>query len=180
MIKKLLETLHFATSVTRDDRTEFCVNLSSQSVALAHFPDYLQSQFLAGRARAEQFIFEIAERDALEHRKPVEYLASRLHDLGCRIALDNSREGLGIFGTIRRCPISCVKIDAALTSQVACDRRSAHVVRELAEVTADIGIETVGEQVETEVIKSTLSDLKIDFAQGFHLSRPRPLAQVVR
>jgi EAL domain-containing protein (putative c-di-GMP-specific phosphodiesterase class I) len=48
----------------------------------------------------------------------------------------------------------------------------------IAEVASDIGIETVAEALEEASTLCRLRELPIDFAQGFHLAHPIPLADV--
>jgi Amt family ammonium transporter len=40
---------------------------------------------------------------------------------------------------------------------------------------AEMGLETVAECVETEMIRERLLAMDIDYAQGYHFGRPAPL-----
>jgi EAL domain-containing protein (putative c-di-GMP-specific phosphodiesterase class I) len=180
VIRQALQALGGKRALLEERGWEFCINLSGQSLLVDRFGEFLEAQVTRSAVAPKSLVFEIAESSALEHRYAAERLAARLRDLGCGLALDNCRSGLDTFGPIRRWPVSCLKIDASITQKIAADTRSAHLVREVAEVASDIGIETVGEQVERENIRSKLTELHVDFGQGFLFSRPRPLADVLR
>jgi Amt family ammonium transporter len=105
----------------------------------------------------------------------MEVLSARLRDVGCRIALDNCRSGLGTLDPLNKWPVSRVKIDASLIRNIGTNPRSASQVRAVAQIAAERGIETVAEGVETQRIHDQLLEMGIDYAQGFHLGRPEPL-----
>jgi EAL domain-containing protein (putative c-di-GMP-specific phosphodiesterase class I) len=50
------------------------------------------------------------------------------------------------------------------------------VVRAIAEVARAFGVRTVAEHVGSDAALAVLRDAGIDFAQGYHLGRPRPAA----
>src|SRR5262249_45015067 len=125
-------------------------------------------------------VFEVSEATAFEHQQALERFGARLRDVGCRIALDNCREGLGTFAPLHRWPVSCVKIDGSLIRNVNDNPRCASLVRNVARHAAERGIETVAERVEDATIRERLLDLGIDYAQGFHFGEPVPLAAALR
>jgi EAL domain-containing protein (putative c-di-GMP-specific phosphodiesterase class I) len=100
--------------------------------------------------------------------------------VGCRIALDNCRTGLGTFGLLRDWPVSCLKIDGSVIRDVSAHAQARSVVRAIAELAQQRGIETVAECVETEEVRATLWEIGLDFAQGFHIEAPQPLESLFR
>ena len=108
----------------------------------------------------------------------MEVLSARLRDVGCRIALDNCRSGLGTLDPLNKWPVSRVKIDGSLIRNISSNSRSESQVRAVAQIAADRGIETVAEGVESQAIQDRLLELGIDYAQGFHLGRPEPLQRL--
>ena len=59
------------------------------------------------------------------------------------------------------------------------DRTSKVMVEAINHIAEGIGIKTVAEFVENEHILSSVRDLNVDYAQGFHLSRPKALVDVI-
>lgn len=178
VVGQLLKTLRPHADALHAGRWEFALNISAASLESTNFSEFIEAQLFRSPVPPRSLVFEFSESDALAHRTQFEQLAKRLAELGCRLALDNCRQGLDIFFAIGRLPIHRLKIDAALTHQLR-DSRAEHAVRELAEVARDIGIETVGERVEDESTRQRLSELGIDFAQGRSISPPQPLIELL-
>jgi len=175
VIGALLKTLRKRAITVRTSSLEFSINIAGQSLATDQFGEFIVAQVCRSAIPAGLFVFEISERTALEHEDAMEVLSARLRDVGCRIALDNCRSGLGTLDPLNKWPVSRVKIDASLIRNIGVSSRSASQVRAVAQIAADRGIETVAEGVETQSIHDRLLDMGIDYAQGFHLGRPAPL-----
>ena len=52
------------------------------------------------------------------------------------------------------------------------NRSDAVMVRSIIELGRNLGLNVTAEGVETESVRSSLSELGCDFAQGFHIGRP--------
>jgi EAL domain-containing protein (putative c-di-GMP-specific phosphodiesterase class I) len=175
VITALMQTLRKRAVTVRASGLEFSINIAGQSLATEQFSEFIVAEVCRSAIPAGLLVFEISERTALEHEDAMEVLSARLRDIGCRIALDNCRSGLGTLDPFNKWPVSRVKIDASLIRNVATSARSASQIRAVAQIAADRGIETVAEGVETQMIHERLLEMGIDYAQGFHLGRPEPL-----
>jgi EAL domain-containing protein (putative c-di-GMP-specific phosphodiesterase class I) len=176
VIGELLRTLRKRAVTVRASSLEFSINLAGQSLATDQFAEFIVAEVCRTAIPAGLLVFEISERTALEHEDEMGMLSARLRDVGCRIALDNCRSGLGTLDPANRWPVSRVKIDGSLIRNIGVSSRSESQVRAVAQLAADRGIETVAECVENERIHEKLLNMGIDFAQGFHFARPQPLS----
>lgn len=175
VINELLGTLRKRATTVRTSCLEFSVNVTGQSLATAQFGEFIVAEVCRTAIPAGLLVFEVSEKTVLEHEDDMNELSARLRDVGCRIALDNCRSGLGTLDPLNKWPVSRVKIDGSLIRGLGMSQRAESQVRALAQLAADRGIETVAECVETQRIRDRLLDLGIDFAQGFHLAKPQPL-----
>ena len=175
VIGALMQTLRKRAVTVRASSLEFSINLAGQSLATEQFAEFIVAEVCRSAIPAGLLVFEISERTALEHEDAMEVLSARLRDVGCRIALDNCRSGLGTLDPLKKWPVSRVKIDSSLIRNIATNPRFASQVRAVAQIAADRGIETVAEGVETQMVHERLFEMGIDYAQGFHLFRPAPL-----
>lgn len=178
VVSRLFSAMRQHIDTIRSDQWEFAVNVSAASLQRESFGDFIDAQLFRSGVPPQALVFEFSEYDVLAQRPMFERLAHRLYDMGCRVAIDNCRQGVDLFLSIGRLPVHRLKIDAALTHHLTTDARAAHVVRELTEVARDVGIETVGERIEDEATCHMLRELGIDFAQGFTIGRPRPLSEL--
>jgi Amt family ammonium transporter len=175
VIGALMQALRKRAVTVRASSLEFSINIAGQSLATDQFSEFIVAEVCRSAIPAGLLVFEISERTALEHEDAMEVLSARLRDVGCRIALDNCRSGLGTLDPLNKWPVSRVKIDSSLIRNIGTNSRSASQVRAVAQIAADRGIETVAEGVETQLIHDQLLEMGIDYAQGFHLGRPEPL-----
>ncbi|MFL6547958.1 MAG: EAL domain-containing protein [Povalibacter sp.] len=178
VIGALMQTLRKRAVTVRASSLEFSINIAGQSLATDQFSEFIVAEVCRSAIPAGLLVFEISERTALEHEDAMEVLSARLRDVGCRIALDNCRSGLGTLDPMNKWPVSRVKIDGSLIRNIETSSRSASQVRAVAQIAADRGIETVAEGVETQTIHDRLLEMGIDYAQGFHLGRPEPLQAI--
>jgi EAL domain-containing protein (putative c-di-GMP-specific phosphodiesterase class I) len=180
VIHDLMQTLRKRAVTVRTSGLEFSVNIAAQSLTTPEFSEFIVTEVCRSAIPSGLLVFEISERTALEHEDAMDVLSARLRDIGCRIALDNCRSGLGTLDPLNKWPVSRVKIDGTLIRNIANSTRSESQVRAVVQLAADRGIETVAECVETQRVHDKLLALGIDYAQGFHLARPEPLQAVFR
>ena len=57
------------------------------------------------------------------------------------------------------------------------DRTFVDVINRLAHA---LGLQTVAEFVDSEAVLHKLHELGVDYAQGYHLHKPQPVAELVR
>jgi ammonium transporter, Amt family len=179
IIRRLLSTLKNHAPLVRSCRWEFSINLAAQSLVAERFSEFLVAEICKSSLPAGLFVFEVAERDALANSAAVELLGAHLRDVGARLALDNCRADLETFGSLRKWPVSCLKIDGSLIGQMRDHARSKSMVRAMAQLASSKGIETVAECVESADVCTELMDMGLDYAQGFLFGRPRPLATML-
>ena len=180
VIGELFNTLRKRAVTVRASSLEFSINLAGQSLATSQFGEFIVAEVCRTAIPAGLLVFEISERTALEHEDDMQNLCARLHDVGCRIALDNCRSGLGTLDPMNKWPVSRVKIDGSLVRHLGISSRAESQIRAVAELAAERGIETVAECVESQRIQDKLLEMGIDFAQGFHLAKPQPLQTLFR
>src|SRR5512138_45157 len=175
VIRELMTTLKKHAVALRTKCSEFAVNISAQTLLTDTFSEYVLQELKHSSIPAGLLVFEVAESDAIEHQYSLSILAKRLHHVGCRIALDNCRSGARTFDTLYRSPVSCLKIDGSLIRHIVSNCRYESQVRAMARMATEMGLETVAECVETEMIRERLLAMDIDYAKGYHFGRPAPL-----
>ncbi|MGH8265951.1 MAG: EAL domain-containing protein, partial [Steroidobacteraceae bacterium] len=82
------------------------------------------------------------------------------------------------FVYLKTLPVDFLKIDGQFISHIAQDPVNRSMVEAIGKVGRSLGICTVAECVETEVVLEELRRIGVDFAQGFYLAQPLPIAQL--
>ena len=96
-----------------------------------------------------------------------------LKSMGCQFALDDFGSGLSSFAYLKNLPVDFLKIDGL--ANVHTDNVDRRMLEAISQVAEALGIRTVAERVETRAILNELSDIGVDFAQGFYIARPEPV-----
>ena len=80
-----------------------------------------------------------------------------------------------MFDLISGFHVEFLKIDGSIILDILHDPVKLAKVIAISRVAKKIGVKTIAELVESEEIIAKLREIGIDFAQGFGISRPRPL-----
>ena len=153
------------------------VNVSPRSLRDATFAETIASVLLRHKVPAHMLTLEITETSLMADSPQAIDLLVRLNAIGVRLSIDDFGTGYSSLAYLRRLPVSEVKIDREFTSRINSDPRVLMIVRSVADLARNMGMETVAEGVEDAEIFGTLQELGIANAQGFFLGRPMPASE---
>jgi PAS domain S-box-containing protein len=122
--------------------------------------------------------FEVTETALLQSGRDAVAELGILREAGYAVALDDFGVGYSSFARLRDLPVSAVKIDRALVRVLPGDRSGALVLASVLELAEKLGLETVGEGVEDAADLERLRTLGCTLAQGYHIARPMPAAEL--
>jgi EAL domain-containing protein (putative c-di-GMP-specific phosphodiesterase class I) len=97
-----------------------------------------------------------------------------LKRLGCRFALDDFGSGLSSFAYLKNLPVDFLKIDGVFVKDIADDPIDFTMVKSIHELGRVMGKQTIAECVENSAVLEKLKEIGVDYAQGYHIGRPRP------
>jgi diguanylate cyclase len=152
------------------------LNLSSNTLADDAFAERVKQALADTGMPPDRLWFEITETAAVNNLEQALALIGRLRALGCRFALDDFGSGLSSFRLLRSLPIDMLKVDGSFVRRMVEDGVDAAVVEATTRVARAMGIATVAEWVEQVDLLPRLRALGIDYAQGFAVGAPVPLA----
>ena len=153
------------------------VNLSGTSLNEQSFAEFILHT-VGEPEIASALCFEITETAAVTSLSNVTFFMRELKARGCKFALDDFGTGLSSFMYLKTLPVDYLKIDGQFISQIATDPVDRSMVEAISKVGRALGIATVAEWVESEAVLDELKRIGVDFAQGYHMARPMPLAQL--
>jgi diguanylate cyclase (GGDEF)-like protein len=153
------------------------VNVSPRSLKDSSFAETLSAVLARHAVPAHMLTLEITETSLMADSPQAIDLLVRLNALGVRLSIDDFGTGYSSLAYLRRLPVNEVKIDREFTSRIASDPRVLMIVRSVADLARNMGMDTVAEGVEDSQIWGTLQELGIGQAQGYHLSKPMPAAE---
>ncbi len=115
----------------------------------------------------ERLCLEITETLTLRDPAKVGGTLARLRTLGVRIALDDFGTGFCSLGYLKYLPIDTIKIDRGFTAGLPHDRADLAIVKALVSLANNLGIDIVGEGVETQAQADCLHDCGVVAVQGY-------------
>lgn len=153
----------------------FAINFSGQSLNDESFSDFLIERIRSSGLPPDLFCFELTENATIASIARARDLMGRLRTLGCGIALDDFGTGLSSLSYLRQLPVTMLKIDGSFVRDVVRDPRAESMVRAIAQLARAMSLTTVAEYVETDEIRTLVATLGVDYGQGFGISKPMPL-----
>lgn len=161
-------------------RINFCsINLSGQSMADADFLNFVISQFDVSGIDSSKICFEITETAAISNLSTAIRFMSTLKGYGCYFALDDFGSGLSSFAYLKNLPVDYLKIDGMFIKDIVDDPIDHAMVKSINEIGQVMGMKTIAEFVENDVIKGMLKEIGIDYVQGYGIGKPLPLEELL-
>ncbi|MEM7277529.1 MAG: EAL domain-containing protein [Pseudomonadota bacterium] len=179
VVSKSIEQLSSADNLLEINLSGFNINVSGQSIAETGFSDFVVDCVLQSGLSPDSLCFEITESTAVRH---IDYALKFIEDIrsiGCRIALDDFGTGYCSFAYLQDLPVDFLKVDGMFVRNVCENPLSEAIVESVARLASVMNAATVAEYVENDLIANKLRSLGIDYAQGFGIGRPEPLADVL-
>ncbi len=121
-------------------------------------------------------VCEITETAIAADQALAQAFVRQLTGLGLRLALDDFGTGYSGLTYLKRLQVELVKIDIEFVRDLPENPESQHVVKAIVNLAQGFGRKTVAEGVENEKTLELLEGLGVDYAQGFWIGRPEPLA----
>ncbi|MDR7277397.1 EAL domain-containing protein [Catenuloplanes atrovinosus] len=152
------------------------INVSGRSLADPGLLDHVTRALTRHRVRAGRLTFEITETAAIENRNEALAFATGIRQLGAQLALDDFGTGHASLLHLRTLPVDLVKIDGRFITGLARTPADQALVERLTLICHDLGIRVAAESVPDDETAALLRRYDVDFAQGFHIGRPVPMA----
>jgi EAL domain-containing protein (putative c-di-GMP-specific phosphodiesterase class I) len=155
-----------------DANAVFAVNLSGKSVVRPDFRNYLQHCLDKSGLPLSALRFEIAELDAGIAPQEFAALARILIERGCELSVDNAGTGTGKYEFLREVNADILKIDGSLVRGASDDILSRALITGMVHMADTLGMRTVASHVESTGTLRAVTQLGVDYAQGFRVRRP--------
>jgi diguanylate cyclase (GGDEF)-like protein len=142
------------------------INVSGETTSDSEWIDRLSAAIAGNRGIGRRLTVEITETAVIRNLEEASHFVAMLHDLGCRIAIDDFGAGYTSFRNLRALEVDVVKIDGAFIENLPRSRDDQVFVRTLIDLARNFGIETVAEWVQDEETAALLVEWGIDRLQG--------------
>lgn len=123
-------------------------------------------------------IIELTEREFIMSNEVNKQHLAKYKELGIKFSMDDFGTGYSNLGYLIENPFDTLKIDRLFVSKIGKDKKSDNVIKATISIAKALGLNTVGEGVETKTQFDFLVEHGCDFAQGFYLNRPVFIADI--
>jgi EAL domain-containing protein (putative c-di-GMP-specific phosphodiesterase class I) len=158
--------LGLAIEAAAADGQSRAVNIASASLADSGFAGRMRVQLLAAPRIARLIWLEVPESAAVEQFELVAELGRQLRPTGARLGLEHAGEKLGRLERLFELGLDYVKLDAAVTHDVADDSHRAGFVRGLVVMLHSLSLQVIAEGVTREADALALWRAGVDGQTG--------------
>ncbi len=153
----------------------FCINVAKDTLSDTDFPEFIHNQLQTTNIPATKLCFEIEEMDAELDPTNALVFAEKVRQLGCLVSLCSFSHSRTSLDFLKKIKIDFLKIDGSLVCNILRDQEDLEKVTAINKIAQAMTVQTIAELVETDEIIAKLSEIGVDFAQGFGIARPHPL-----
>jgi len=151
---------------------EFSINLLLQDIESPKIMKYLVDH-LEKYQCGKRVVLEIVESEGIYNFDLVSKFITMVKSYGCKIAIDDFGTGYSNFSYLAKLDIDYIKIDGSLVKDIDKDLAQMATVESILHFAKKMGIQTIAEYVENEVIYNVLHSLGVNFSQGYYFSKPQ-------
>ncbi len=163
--------LHKSFEAFKDNDYDFSINLTVDDILDGDIRGYI-IETLEKYSISNRVIFEIVESESIENFDAIEEFIIKVKSYGCRISIDDFGTGYSNFEHLMRLQADFIKIDGSIIKEITHDKRSALITSVIVAFAKEMGIETIGEFVETKEIHEKLISLGVNKSQGYYFNKP--------
>jgi diguanylate cyclase (GGDEF)-like protein len=154
------------------DGPRLTLNVSPAQLTDARLVDSLLGVLDRHGVDPARLVVEITEREQIPRCAAARRSLRTLSDTGMSLAIDDFGAGASSLGYLVDLPVECVKLDRSLVQQLGVNARAETIISSVIELCASLGLDVIGEGVETEGQLRALRRLGCENVQGYLLHMP--------
>ncbi len=179
VVGSAIDRIAGAGAALAEGRHVFAINLSGQSLGDDEFLGFVRERVESSGLPPASLCFEITETAAVANMHSAAAFIRTMRELGCRFSLDDFGAGLSSFAYLKDFDVDTLKIDGSFVRDVTANRVSEAMIAAITQVARVMGLATVAEYVNSEPVRRKVRELGVDYAQGYLVGEPVPLAGVI-
>ena len=170
MVNKVITKIK--VGLHRGDSLSIAVNLSGRSIENAAFIKELHTVLKDCGDIRKELMFEVTESAKIGDLESTNNILQAIRRLGHHICLDDFGAGAAAYQYLRALEVDFVKIDGIYVRESLTAPNGKAFLKSMATLCSDLGIETVGEYVETEEVAEFLRQVGVNYGQGYLFGKP--------
>ena len=158
--------------VAQLENTQFvCMNLSGASLNDERFVQDTIDILRHHAHVASRLCMEITETVALHDLDNTRRFIDQVRGFGVKVALDDFGAGYTSFSYLKELPADVLKIDGSFIVNINAHPANVAIVEAIVSLAVNLGMKTIAEWAEDAATVRTLSELGVDYVQGWAVAR---------
>ncbi len=154
------------TTLRRYPTKRIALNISGVTANDPRWFEKLTDMFRENKDITDRLTIEITETVALENIDQTVGFIEKLHDLGCKVAIDDFGAGFTSFRNLKLLNVDKVKIDGSFCRDLSNNPENQYFVKTLIDLAKNFNLLTVAEWVENQQDADLLTSWGVDYLQG--------------
>ncbi len=180
VVRRSCELLGEHSASVGEEIARFAINLSGQSLQDDSFLEFVIEQIRLSRLPPGVLCFELTETATIGNLAKAQNFMRSLQELGCQFALDDFGTGVSSLAYLKDLSVNYLKIDGSFVRDAIINSRSESMIKAIAQLAKVMCMETIAEYVETDMLRARMTDLGVDYGQGFAMGKAQPLEDLLR
>ncbi len=157
--------------------TNISINVSARQFKEQDLVSILQNALNRHQLDATHIELELTESTLLKNEENAESKLNQLHNMGIKISIDDFGTGYASLAYLKKLPIDILKIDRSFTDGIVHDPDDIAIINAIYGLATGLGLKLVAEGIETVEQLQRITDLGVDYGQGYYWSPPLPAEQ---
>lgn len=154
------------------------VNLSARNLIDDRCVVYLGQMMKQYNVSPGMLELEITETALMQDPKLATSLLNQISALGVKLSIDDFGTGYSSLAYLRRMPIDILKIDREFVTDMLSNEQDSIIVSSTIALAHNLNLNVIAEGVEDNKTLEKLTKMGCDFAQGYHICKPKPWSEM--
>ncbi|MFW6295655.1 MAG: EAL domain-containing protein [Halothece sp.] len=159
---------HFPSAAS----TTIVVNLSPIQLKQLELLETIKFVLKETQLNSRYLKLEITESGLMENSDTALSLLQEFQQLGIKLSLDDFGMGYSSLGRLHCLPFNTLKIDQSFVMRMGIENESLEIIETIINLAHNLGMNVVGEGVETIEHLKQLKALNCDYGQGYFFAKP--------
>ncbi|WP_439887895.1 putative bifunctional diguanylate cyclase/phosphodiesterase [Pseudomonas sp. MBLB4123] len=155
------------------------VNCSALNLGRTNLPQEVRDALASSGVAAQRLELEVTENALMGNINLAADLLQQMRELGVSLSIDDFGTGYSSLAYLKRLPLDTLKIDRSFIQDVPTSRQDMEIIQAVIGMAHTLHLKVVAEGVETPQQLAFLREHGCDYLQGYLLSQPLPLLQLL-
>ncbi|MCU7844653.1 MAG: DUF1631 family protein [Candidatus Thiodiazotropha sp. (ex Monitilora ramsayi)] len=157
----------------------FSINLSGKSLGDTEFKHFLKRAVTESGIETGLIGFEITETALVGDISDTADFIEEIRQMGCSFSLDDFGTGYASFSYLKDFPVDFVKVDGVFVREILNKPADYAMINSITEIAHFMDKKVIAEFVSEPDIAAALKTIGVDYGQGYHFAKPRPLSEIL-